>query len=59
MAKGHLIRVDPLPSLVEYGWMTAFAVSVPDHRLRALLDIALAGRGAFRRFKRVLGDHRG
>ena len=31
---GHLIHVEPLESSVEYGWMTEFAESVDDARLR-------------------------
>jgi hypothetical protein len=59
LAEGHLVRIEPLESSVEYRWMTAFADSVRDPRLRELLDVALGGRGAFRRFKDVLaGDSR-
>ena len=56
---GHLVPVTPLGSSVEYEWMTEFTASVADTRLRDLLEIALDGRGAFRRFKNVLlGDLR-
>lgn len=34
--------------------MAEFVASVTDSRLRALLDVALQGKGAFRRFKDVL-----
>ena len=54
LAEGWLVRVDPLESHDEYDWMAQFAASVDDHRLRELLDVALDGRGAFRRFKDVL-----
>jgi hypothetical protein len=57
LAAGHLIPVQPLPSSVEYGWMAAFADSVLDPRLQELLQVALNGRGAFRRFKDVLGAY--
>jgi hypothetical protein len=53
-AEGYLVRIEPLASSVEWRWMAAFAESVRDARLRALLDVALGGRGAFRRFKDVL-----
>jgi len=53
---GHLIHVEPLGSRVEYGWMAEFAATVGDARLRDRLDIALEGRGAFRRFKHALLD---
>jgi uncharacterized protein UPF0158 len=54
---GHLIAVEPLGSSVEYGWMVEFGSSVGDARLQELLDVALSGPGAFRRFKAVLRDH--
>ena len=53
---GHLLPVEPLGSSVEYGWMAEFAGTVRDARLRDRLDVALDGRGAFRRFKNVLLD---
>lgn len=57
LAAGHLIPVEPLPSSVEYGWMADFADSAAELRLQELLRVALNGRGAFRRFKDVLGDY--
>ncbi len=57
LAAGHLLHVEPLGSSVEYGWMAEFASTVGDARLRDLLEVALNGRGAFRRFKDVLHDH--
>ena len=54
LGAGHLIRVEPLGSRVEYGWMAAFVATVDDARLRDRLEVALDGRGAFRRFKNVL-----
>lgn len=57
LAEGHLIHVEPLGSSVEYGWMADFIGTVGNARLRDLLEVALAGRGAFRRFKDVLHDH--
>jgi hypothetical protein len=54
VAAGHLILVEPLGSRVEYGWMVEFAETVGDERLRGRLDVALEGRGAFRRFKHAL-----
>ena len=53
---GHLIPVEPLGSRVEYGWMEEFTETVGDARLRDRLEVALDGRGAFRRFKNVLLD---
>jgi hypothetical protein len=54
LAAAHLIHVEPLGSSVEYGWMEDFAGTLGNARLRDLLEVALAGRGAFRRFKDVL-----
>ena len=54
---GHLIHIAPLGSPVEYGWMAEFATTVRDPRLRDRLEVALDGRGAFRRFRNVLRDH--
>jgi hypothetical protein len=51
---GHLVYVEPIDSSVEYGWMAEFAGTVRYARLRDRLELALAGRGAFRRFKDVL-----
>lgn len=57
LAAGRLLAIEPLPSSVEYGWMQEFAVSVADPSLQKLLEVALDGSGAFRRFKGVLADH--
>lgn len=57
LGAGHLVLVEPLGSSVEYGWMAEFAATVRDPRLRDRLEIALDGRGAFRRFKNVLLGH--
>jgi Uncharacterised protein family (UPF0158) len=56
LGAGFLVRVEPLGSSVEYGWMVAFAETVRQDRLRMRMDIALQGRGAFRRFKHALLD---
>jgi hypothetical protein len=53
---GHLVHVEPLGSSVEYGWMAEFGATVGDARLRDRLEVALQGRGAFRRFKNALLD---
>jgi hypothetical protein len=37
--------------------MARFAESIDDSQLRELLDLALRGRGAFRRFKDVLAHY--
>lgn len=49
-----LIPVKPLPSSVGYADMGDFAARVRDPQARELLEGALRGRGAFRRFKDLL-----
>ncbi|MDO5628104.1 MAG: UPF0158 family protein [Mobilicoccus sp.] len=44
-------RVDPLPSRVWWQDMADFAEGVSNQRHRDMLEQALSGRGAFRRFK--------
>lgn len=46
--------IEPLPSSVGYQDMEDFIARVPDRRAADLLDRAIAGRGAFRRFKDTL-----
>lgn len=54
LAEGWLLPIEPVESSEEYEWMVQFAGSVDDTRLRGFLEVALDGRGAFRRFKDVL-----
>jgi Uncharacterised protein family (UPF0158) len=56
-ADDALIRVDPLPSSVGYGDMEDFVARVREPRTRDALERAIAGRGAFRRFKDALLDY--
>ena len=55
-ATSSLVPVDPLPPAVGYGDMEDFVARVRDPRARDLLDRAIVGRGAFRRFKDALLD---
>ncbi len=48
------VQVPAVDSRQSYQDMVDFAETVPDPHLRELLDVALAGKGAFRRFKDVL-----
>lgn len=53
-------RYEPIPHIPSYRMyelMVAFANGVEDDELRDRLAIALDGRGAFGRFKRVLADY--
>jgi Uncharacterised protein family (UPF0158) len=56
---GRLAHVEPLGSRVEYQWMVEFTGTVRNARLRDRLEVALDGRGAFRRFKNALLDFPG
>ena len=49
-----LLGIDPLPSYVWYQDMADFAQRVSDDQARRDLARAIAGKGAFRRFKDVL-----
>ena len=49
-----LIAIDPVPSHESYGDMEDFVANVRDPRARDLLERAIQGRGAFRRFKDTL-----
>jgi Uncharacterised protein family (UPF0158)/Nucleotidyltransferase domain len=51
-----LIRIEPIPSREAYGDMEDYIGRVRDPRARDLLERAIAGRGAFRRFKDTLLD---
>jgi hypothetical protein len=50
-------RIDPLPSREGYGDMEDFITRVPDRRAADLLERAIGGRGAFRRFKDTLFEY--
>jgi Uncharacterised protein family (UPF0158) len=49
-----LVLIEPIPSREAYGDMEDFIRRVRDPRARDLLERAIAGRGAFRRFKDTL-----
>src|SRR5919198_5740801 len=49
-----LVAVEPIDSAEGYSDMRDFSARVPDARARDLLLRAIAGRGAFRRFKDTL-----
>lgn len=53
---GVTIAIDPAPSAEAYADMEEFTARVRDPRPRRALEQALAGRGAFRRFKDALLD---
>lgn len=47
-------RIEPIPSRVAYGDMEGFIAGVQNRRAADLLERAIGGRGAFRRFKDTL-----
>jgi hypothetical protein len=51
------LRVDPVSSREQYRWMERFIPMVDNLELRARLNQAIDGKGAFRRFKDVLMAH--
>jgi len=51
-----LVRIEPISSREAYGDMEDFIGRVRELRARELLEQAIAGRGAFRRFKDTLLD---
>jgi hypothetical protein len=53
----RLILVEPLPTSIGYGDMQDFVGCIREPRIRELLERAIAGRGAFRRFKDALLDY--
>ncbi len=55
--EGRYRSVPSMGSGEPYRDMVEFAGTVEDDNLRELLFVALDGRGAFGRFKRVLGGH--
>lgn len=53
----RLILVEPLPTAIGYGDMEDFVAFVREPRTRDLLERAIAGHGALRRFKDTLLDY--
>jgi hypothetical protein len=55
-AERGLVTIESFGSRAAYGDMAAFAAAVGDRRAADLLQRALQGRGAFRRFRDTLAD---
>jgi hypothetical protein len=51
------LRIDPVSSREQYRWMERFIATAEDEELRRRLNIAIDGKGAFRRFKDALVSH--
>jgi len=57
LSDSRYLRIDPVSSREQYRWMERFIVTVEDEELRRRLNIAIDGKGAFRRFKDALMSH--
>ncbi|MCK5688488.1 hypothetical protein KAI87_04415 [Myxococcota bacterium] len=47
-------EISPVPSRVQYQWLDEFVKLVEDVELKAQIEMAINGKGAFRRFKDIL-----
>jgi Uncharacterised protein family (UPF0158) len=50
----NYLRIEAVSSREQYRWMERYIPTVEDPKLRARLEVAIDGKGAFRRFKDVL-----
>lgn len=57
MNDSRYLRIDPVSSREQYRWMERFIATVEDEDLRRRLNVAIDGKGAFRRFKDALMSH--
>ncbi len=57
MNDSRYLRIDPVSSREQYRWMERFIATVEEEELRRRLNIAIDGKGAFRRFKDALMSH--
>jgi hypothetical protein len=57
MNDSRYLRIDPVSSREQYRWMERFIATVEEDELRRRLNIAIDGKGAFRRFKDALMSH--
>lgn len=57
VAGGHFVRVEPIPSREQYRMMERFIATVINPPLKAALQDAIVGKGAFRRFKDAVSRH--
>lgn len=48
------VAIDTIPSRIQYQWVDDFTKSIEDETLRARMEAAINGKGAFRRFKDIL-----
>ncbi len=57
MSDSRYLRIDPVSSREQYRWMERFIATVEEDELRRRLNVAIDGKGAFRRFKDALMSH--
>jgi hypothetical protein len=57
MNDNRYLRIDPVSSREQYRWMERFIATVEEEELRRRLNVAIDGKGAFRRFKDALMSH--
>jgi len=57
MNDNRYLRIDPVSSREQYRWMERFIATVEEEDLRRRLNVAIDGKGAFRRFKDALMSH--
>jgi hypothetical protein len=57
MNDSRYLRIDPVSSREQYRWMERFIATVEEEELRRRLNVAIDGKGAFRRFKDALMSH--
>ena len=57
ISDSRYLRIDPVSSREQYRWMERFIATVEDEELRRRLNVAIDGKGAFRRFKDALVNH--
>ncbi len=48
------VTIETIPSRIQYQWVDDFTKSIDDEALRARMEAAINGKGAFRRFKDIL-----
>lgn len=50
----HYIAIEAVPSRIQYQWLDEFIRAIPNEDVKARMEAAINGKGAFRRFKDIL-----
>ncbi len=53
-ARDEFVPIETVPSRIQYQWVDEFTKTIEDEALRARMEAAINGKGAFRRFKDIL-----